>query len=325
MPKPFPCQPFPTILRRQKVPPAILCIIGNGFDLHHGIPSRYWDFRDFIEGKDPHLIALLEKQLNKEALWSYFEATLGDIHDDVTEHATQYLVSYGAEDWKDRYNHDYQYEIEQLTSAITYQLKTYFLDWIISLNIPSKPGDHRLNFPKNAKFLNFNYTDTLEKTYRMSSDRILYIHNKAVNADSLLILGHDRTPLPRRPLTAYELAELEDMDPRVCEGERMINNYYASTYKSTDQIISKNESFFHSLRDVIEIHILGHSLSAVDLKYFRIIARTTRRNCIKWKVTYHRSEEVAHHLQTLTRLGISVDRINFYRLTDIYADQLPLF
>ena len=41
--------------------------------------------------------------------------------------------------------------------------------------------------------------------------------------------------------------------------------------KQVETIISKNHSYFASLRDVAEIVFIGHSLNDVDLPYFREI------------------------------------------------------
>lgn len=34
-----------------------LIIIGNGFDLHHGLATRYSDYRDWLLGHDERVVA----------------------------------------------------------------------------------------------------------------------------------------------------------------------------------------------------------------------------------------------------------------------------
>lgn len=245
--------------------------------------------------------------------------------DALLDDAGQYLVSYSAEDWKDQYHHDYQYELDRVISAITHDMRRYFAEWVLSLDIPSNPGDKKINLPKAAHFLTFNYTRTLERTYRISGNRILYLHNKAINKDSLLILGHGRKPDPVKPLTPYQIELLEDQDPRVNEGDRSIDNYFASTYKSTEKVIHAHRAFFASLKNIAEIHVLGHSMSEVDLKYFRMIALNTRRNCIRWKVTFHKKAEIEEHRAALASIGIRPNTIAFYRLPHLYSIQRSLF
>lgn len=60
-----------------------LYIIGNGFDLHHGIKSRYADFRKYCEEQDEEMVKRLKMfHENPEKLWSDFEAEMGNIDAD---------------------------------------------------------------------------------------------------------------------------------------------------------------------------------------------------------------------------------------------------
>ena len=57
-----------------KDPKRTLFIIGNGFDLFHGVPSRYQDFRNWLERNDEiSLIYELEWRIKSESLWFDFE------------------------------------------------------------------------------------------------------------------------------------------------------------------------------------------------------------------------------------------------------------
>ena len=54
----------------------ILYIVGNGFDIHHGVKSRYSDFKDYVQANGSDLYDTLEKYFNTDELWSDFEETL---------------------------------------------------------------------------------------------------------------------------------------------------------------------------------------------------------------------------------------------------------
>lgn len=60
-----------------------LFIIGNGFDLHHGLKTSYFDFRDRVVSKKPFLKRSLSEiygeQINNEMWWSNFENMLAHI------------------------------------------------------------------------------------------------------------------------------------------------------------------------------------------------------------------------------------------------------
>lgn len=38
-----------------------LFIIGNGFDIGHGLPTHYWDFRTYLENRDPSFLTAFEE------------------------------------------------------------------------------------------------------------------------------------------------------------------------------------------------------------------------------------------------------------------------
>lgn len=38
-----------------------LFIIGNGFDIGHGLPTQYWDFRTYLENRDPNFLTAFEE------------------------------------------------------------------------------------------------------------------------------------------------------------------------------------------------------------------------------------------------------------------------
>ena len=71
-----------------------LYIIGNGFDLKHGIPSRYSDFAKFVNNTDLSFFQRMERfypNLSNGDLWNNFENALG--MPDYKEIAKDYKIS----------------------------------------------------------------------------------------------------------------------------------------------------------------------------------------------------------------------------------------
>lgn len=280
-----------------------LYIIGNGFDVHHQIKSKYSDFKNYVQEQDNDLYEMLEKYFNTDELWSDFEETLAYIDTDtITDDASNFLVSYGADDWSDAYHHDYQYEIEQALELVTVKLKTHFTNWILQLEIPSSP---QANIDKNAIFINFNYTDTLERAFGVSQNRIIYIHNKAVDTESTLILGHSREFDEK---DSFSKDNDEDTDPRVAQGNDLLDDYFKQTYKDTETIISENGSFFDSLDEINEVFVLGHSMSPVDIKYFQLIKDKVDENAY-WTISFHQEKEKEDKFKIASGLGIQSSNI----------------
>lgn len=43
-----------------------LYIVGNGFDLAHGLPTAYWNFREYLEKVDCGFLSAFEKHLRDQ-------------------------------------------------------------------------------------------------------------------------------------------------------------------------------------------------------------------------------------------------------------------
>ena len=301
-----------------------LYIIGNGFDIQHGLKSRYWDFKEYLDIKDRNLVDKLEEYFGADALWSDFEETLAYLDtEQIIEECMNYLQSYGAEDWSDAYHHDYQYEVQQRIDLVTATLKQQFTDWILQLRLPNNAIENMVVVDKSATFINFNYTDTLERLYKVTPDQIFYIHNKAVDTNSALILGHSRNP--QNTKTLDELYNNEDTDVRVAEGNRILDDYFVETYKSTETIITENAGFFDSLEDVETIYVFGHSLSVVDRPYFEEIIKHIDKDKIIWKVSFHNKKDLIGFQAFFEGLGISSALVEFDRMYNFDKTQLKLF
>ncbi|MCA1537705.1 hypothetical protein I6F21_34890 [Bradyrhizobium sp. NBAIM03] len=102
-----------------------LYIIGNGFDLHHGIQSSCRAFGEYLKAVDHATYQVVERYFDvNAAVLAEFEARLAHFDSDtLIEDASDFLVPYGAEEWSDAYHHDYQYEIEQVVDAISKTLR----------------------------------------------------------------------------------------------------------------------------------------------------------------------------------------------------------
>lgn len=301
-----------------------LYIIGNGFDLQHGMKSRYWDFKEYLEDKDADLVEKLEEYFGSDALWSDFEETLAYLDtEQIIDDCMSYLEPYSAEDWSDAYHHDYQYEVQRRIDLITKTLKERFTEWILQLRLPDSAGQNMVNIDRTAVFINFNYTDTLERLYKVSTDKIFYIHNKAIDADSTLILGHSRNPLSVKTLD--ELYNDEDTDVRVAEGNRILDDYFVATYKSTDTIIKENKQFFDNLTNVETVYVFGHSLSVVDKPYFEEIAKRIERENVLWQVSFHNKKDLIGFNQFFIDLGIPKEKVKYEKMYNIDSPQLSFF
>ncbi|WP_434182224.1 AbiH family protein [Bacillus thuringiensis] len=174
-----------------------LFIIGNGFDLGHGLHTRYWNFRCYLEEHRGDSLRDFEEKyyfLGKGLqtyLWNDLECNLANSDDYVL--IEQMLQStdlglesgnIGIEDTLNNYFGGKFKYIEELT--------IYLKEWIEVVNQELDVINRRtslINENHQDIFINFNYTTTLEDIYNISRSNVLHIHG-VVDSDDELVLGH---------------------------------------------------------------------------------------------------------------------------------------
>lgn len=290
-----------------------LFIIGNGFDLHHQIESRYSDFATYLGRVDRHTYRIAKEYVVPDKdLWSILEERLAEVDvDQIEDYAENFLASYGADDWSESGHHDYEYEIGQICDAISTTLRKHFADWVRQLAIPKHAAAPVRCIDPNDIFLNFNYTPTLQRIYGVPNDHVLHIHGSAMDATSEIVLGHAWN---RQASELRSRFTDEDTDVRVDGGFQLIDDLLAATYKPTKEILDRNKAFFEDLSRVTEVFVLGHSLAHVDEPYFSAVLDRVDPKA-HWTVSYY-SDEVAAWFAA-DSIGIPTARLQLRRIGDL--------
>lgn len=295
----------------------ILYIVGNGFDLHHGIASSYRAFGRHLEAVDRDTYREIERYFSvDDDFWWEFETRLAMLDTDkLLDDAGQFLVSYGADDWSDARHHDYQYELDRVVEAISKTLRRRFGEWIRQLIIPTSGSlsGKMLPLRRDAQYLTFNYTNTLQRVYSVAEENVVHLHGTAVCTDEHLILGHGWQCTPADSLN--HAIDLSGADIRVTEGNDIVDRYFSETFKPTARIIQEHQPFFRRLADVRKILIMGHSLSSVDLPYFRELLVHLDNDVVEWQVSFHESSADAE--DAMHELGIPIKNVQFVPLTEL--------
>jgi hypothetical protein len=231
--------------------------------------------------------------------------------------ANPFSPKFKDSDWE-----DYKYEMKSIVDCLTKELRISFKEFILKVTFPPNFYDKKLCLDKNALFLNFNYTDTLEYFYKIKSENVIYIHGKAKDKNSELILGHGISPnnfkvsepTPSPNFNEQELVEwyqdIEDSRELSYElGKEELMSYFAKSFKQTNQIIEENRLFFNGLKNIRNIFVLGHSLSNIDEKYIiRIIESVNIQRTI-WTVSYFDNNKKSSIMEKLLDLGLSKSQI----------------
>lgn len=302
-----------------------LFIIGNGFDLCHGIKTSYTDFKHYLEEYFPDVKCSLETfNEHGQQLWSDVERHLIDLDEELlSQYYEDSLVSYASDDWSDRYHHEYQELIEHEIWNMSYGLKNALVSWLGTISIESYSTKESIiklfAENKDSFFLNFNYTDTIEKLYNIDESKILYLHNKYMKNNYELVFGHsvieDNVSKGRR-ISNYEPEDydftLQSDDVRVLESITHIKEYYVTNCKPTKKIIEENKKFFNSIKSINDIYVLGHSVSDVDILYFCEINKIN--NNAKWHISWYDTVDRENKFNSLDSIGIHEDDVEFFQL-----------
>ncbi len=282
-----------------------LYVIGNGFDLWHGIPSSLAQFKQYVQATDRDVYREIEEYLPTQEDWSDLELALANMDvDALIDNLGHFMGSYGAEDWSDSEHHDFQYEVQNVVERLSNGLRLRFAEWIRKLPIPS-PATARKRLAAldtDAVFFSFNYTSTLGTLYSVCPERILFIHGYADLADDELVLGHAWHPQRRKSLN--DRPDIDEIDTRLMEANDIIDGYFSATFKRSAELIAEHRGFFDALTDIEQVIVLGHSLSAVDAAYFKALLEQRSVADAQWQVACRFPEEWPQKRVLLARLGI---------------------
>ncbi|WP_263065597.1 bacteriophage abortive infection AbiH family protein [Dickeya dadantii] len=171
-----------------------LYIIGNGFDLWHGLKTSYTHFYDFAREKLEEVSEFYSFDLNDDVPWNDFENTLGTFnwHEFYT---TNNNIDVDAEDFRPSFVYGLEDELTEQAEQHVESIRECFQEWVESIDISM--AEKKLPFPKSAQFITFNYTSTLEYTYCINDQKVLHIHGRAEKLDELNSFAYYRSTLAR--------------------------------------------------------------------------------------------------------------------------------
>ena len=123
----------------------ILYIIGNGFDLAHGIKSGYWNFREWLVLNKYNLVGMMDIFFsNQRDVWSGIEQALG-------EYDEESILDYCRPDEEFDYDHSLSSSarVEDSPMAIFQpvlkEFRQAFRDWVNSIEISGVEKVYKLN------------------------------------------------------------------------------------------------------------------------------------------------------------------------------------
>lgn len=273
-----------------------LYIIGNGFDLAHGMKTSWQDFYNWLKSNShSSLITFCENNFSLETdLWQDFEKALGEYDlNSIFDYCTEDIEI--DEEHMMRTNFIIEDSPDSLFVPHKDELIQCFMEWIANIEISDKPLN--IEIPPEAKYLTFNYTETLEKLYHIHPSQILHIHGDVNNP----LFGHNQ--LIKEYWDEHEPLSEQTAKQKIIAGMNEL-------HKDVQGIIADNSDYFDSISDIDEIIIRGISYGPIDLPYFKKIKDSVKPNCL-WKLSWHSQKDRLAAKAFTQSLGIEAELFQF--------------
>lgn len=290
-----------------------LYIIGNGFDIHTGLATRYADFQLWLENNYPFIYENMQEVYDIDAeWWNDFEVQLGEL--DIPKYVAKFTPPAKPMDeiiaeakrkreFEERYNIPPSLHFEshcaQRLNGLLDLLQYYFEKWIDNCQSLIIAPKYIHIEKEDSFFINFNYTDVIEMLYKIPEERVLHIHGRASKHERL-IYGHN----------AFLLGSSTNNDEKQVSFE--LSKYHKNPYEH----IYKHQELQKILKDVEYVHIYGFSFSAVDEDYmdwfFNNVSVTSQ-----WEVSWFSNEDQNRINKFILDHSSLKDRLKRIRLEEI--------
>lgn len=295
-----------------------LYLIGNGFDIHHGIACKYSDFHNWLRENNPMVENRLFQVYNLHDggdLWASLENNLGEISIRAILDGYVYgpmlifikrfdgeTIVLNMDDFTETIG-----EIGLTLERLYDGLYKEFTNWILQLGNANPAQKVKIN-KDNAKFISFNYTQTLEQIYSVLPSNILYIHGCAAKNDNL-IFGHNMTE--DKLLENWEDNYSEEELTALIAAAKEMQILYKDVYLE----IEKNNAFWETIKQVKKIHVWGLSLSDADLPYIKHINAIVNHENIQWEFSWFSESDKNRIEKVIADTGIG--HYSLVKLSDL--------
>lgn len=318
---------------------SCLIIIGNGFDLYHGLSTSYSDYRDWLLDHDERVVADFESfdyatecLLHESSLscksssmeegdrrWSSLEESLGIEWDDLCYETLEHAYPNLTDDnpgWD-----DFWIELQVRLEYLKKLTRDRFREWVESIDVSkAKPV---LELPDTASFITFNYTPTLEYVYGVLPDRILHIHGSVLNKEELLQFGSpDNNPKELQVMLEDKYGMDDFYGATILQGVTVACDRCADTWKNIEGNYDALNRFVDTLGKVNTVVIMGNSFDKVDMPYYRDVLAPRCRDAEWVFCEYDSNEDKQYDIDNFCYgLTISNYRMTSYMEFDIGYDQ----
>ena len=274
-----------------------IVIVGNGFDVNHGLPSSYANFKEWLKNNDINLFDFLNTYIDvKGNWWNDFERSLSEF--DIPKLIRETPLEKSPRDSKlpPSFSHPASWRLDSVRDAISLK----FTEWVKTLD--GVEINKKIDLPEACLYISFNYTDTLERVYGIEENKIVYIHGKASRGDKL-IYGHGKSQfeLEYDVMKKYNLHRSDDFFTAGSFGD---SESELTSRVSYWQKFIQLGLYYNVLRPAVSgasnVCVYGLSFSKVDFPYLQWIVEKNPN--LKWRVSWHSENDkkcISEILRTL--------------------------
>lgn len=276
-----------------------LIIVGNGFDLHHGMKTRAKDYCEYLKSYNPRA---LESIINSpyfngccrdildgdDVFWSDVESNLSfdyeKIIDDMLCFVDTSMMS-NDEDYADDYSYDDGIALlKKLDEIYTSFTSSLLDDWIKHIELFDEKPLNKVLLESDDLFVSLNYTRTLEEVYHISNDRILHLHGcHGSNSEGLLQFGNTQQTAGKIREIYNEKLSKDVRFERISESEiEELEDFAESMSKNLERNIPNLMRFLEK-KKITEVVIMGHSYLKSDWLYYEKVF-LPKYSSAKWTI-----------------------------------------
>lgn len=322
-----------------------LFIIGNGFDLAHGMKTNYKDFRQFLIDEylhgeyDPNAFYDIpytttmpdgdEEYCDEDVvkcILKLLDGVIGTNWEDVESYLndlpySEFLDSYDLYNKEDDDFISKDYSRNQNNSSNlcggTKRINYYFREWVETIKIAKKGNKKfkKLIDPKKDFFLNFNYTKTLEVLYK--AQNVCHIHG---TLEQELLFGHGDSECPYEKYEQHWFGSQENL-----------RDLFFSLQKNTQKAFWDNQEFFiklqkASMESPLSIYSFGFSFSEVDQYYLSKICEIIDTTSVCFYMNnYDDDKKRQGFSEVLYECGFKGSIDEFYKKQTSLVSKLAMF
>lgn len=285
---------------------AVLYIIGNGFDLHHRLNTKYCHFFRFLRKRYPDVVHKMNASKffsglefveeddssfeDEEKIWSDLEKDLEYAYEEYLEE----MIGCYAPNYMDEHPNFggviFQVDDDEVPfSKFTGDL---LIEWIKYAEMGKSIKDEKLIFSSDAVYLTFNYTNTLQRFYGIPDANILHVHGSLkenLKNGVPLQFGNPEVSVERLKNRLENKYADNPWGSWVTDAIPSLVGLCKALTKNLRQNYENLRAFLRS-KEINEVFVMGHSFMGVDKPYYDEVLVPSLEK-YKWTFYVHNDDD----------------------------------